>query len=107
MGPNLIPAKTNCETGGTAACPHDLTSGSYTGVAVPIARIVRTLAELAGRPVIDRTNLSGPYDVKLMWSPGPSAFLAAVRDQLGLELEPRDEPAQVLVVDSVERLKGQ
>jgi uncharacterized protein (TIGR03435 family) len=106
LGPNLIPAKADCEIG-TAACPHDLTGGSYTAVAMPIARIVRTLAELAGRPVIDRTNLSGPYDVKLTWSPGTSAFLAAVRDQLGLELEPRDEPAQVLVIDRVERLKGQ
>jgi len=107
LGPNLVPAKTNCEIGGTADCPHDLTGGSYTAIAMPMARIVRTLAELAGRPVIDRTNLSGPYDVKLTWPPGPSTFLAAVREQLGLELEPRDEPAQVLVIDSVGRLKSQ
>ena len=107
LGPNLVPAKTNCEIGGAAACPHDLTGGSYTAVAMPMARIVRTLAELAGRPVIDRTNLSGPYDVKLTWSPGPSTLLTAVREQLGLELEPRDEPAQVLVIDSVGRLKSQ
>ena len=107
LGPNMVPAKTNCEIGGTAACPHDLRSGSYTAVAMPMARIVRTLAELAGRPVIDRTKLSGPYDVKLTWPPGSSTFLAAVREQLGLELEPRDEPAQVLVIDSVGRLKGQ
>ena len=57
--------------------------------------------------MIDRTNLSGPYDVKLTWTPGPSTIRAAVREQLGLELEPRDEPAQVLVIDSVGRLKGQ
>ena len=107
LGPHLVPAKTNCEVGGTAACPHDLTRGSYTAVAMPMARIVRTLAELTGRPVIDRTNLSGLYDVKLTWSAGPSTVLAAVREQLGLELEPRDEPAQVLVIDSVGRLKGQ
>jgi bla regulator protein blaR1 len=106
LGPNLVPARTNCEIGGTAACPHELTGGSYTAVAMPMARIVRTLAELAGRPVIDRTNLSGPYDVKLTWAPGPSTFLTAVREQLGLELEPRDEPAQVLVIDSVGRLKS-
>ena len=107
LGPNLVPAKANCEVGGTAACPHDLSSGSYAAIAMPMARIVRTLAELAGRPVIDRTNLSGLYDVKLTWSPRPSTFLAAVREQLGLELEPKDEAAQVLVIDSVGRLKGQ
>jgi len=107
LGPNMVPAKINCEIGGTAACPHDLTSGSYMAVAMPMARIVRTLAELTGRPVIDRTNLSGFYDVKLTWTPGPSTIRAAVREQLGLELEPRDEPAQVLVIDSVGRLRGQ
>ena len=57
--------------------------------------------------MIDRTNLSGPYDVKLTWTSGPSTIRAAVREQLGLKLEPRDEPAQVLVIDSVGRLKGQ
>jgi uncharacterized protein (TIGR03435 family) len=70
---------------------------------MPMVRIVRTLAELAGRPVIDKTNLSGLYDVKLSWTSGPSTFLAAVRDQLGLELQPRDEPAQVLIIDRVGR----
>ena len=107
LGPNMIPAKTSCETGGTASCPHDLTGGSFTAVAMPMDRIVRTLAELAGRPVIDKTNLPGLYDLKLMWTPGLSTFLGAVREQLGLELEPRDQPAKVLVIDSVERLKGQ
>ena len=41
LGPNMVPAKINCEIGGTAACPHDLTSGSYMAVAMPMARIVR------------------------------------------------------------------
>jgi uncharacterized protein (TIGR03435 family) len=104
LGPNLLPSKTSCEIGGTAACPHELTGASFTAAGMAMARIVRTLAELAGRPVIDKTNLSGLYDVKLTWTPGRLTFLAAVRDQLGLELEARDEPAQVLVIDSVGRL---
>ena len=33
-------------------------------------------------------------------------FVAAVRDQLGLELEARNEAAQVLVIDKVARLGG-
>lgn len=107
LGPNLAPAKVTCDSGSTASCPHELSAGSYTATAMPIARIVRTIAELAGRPVIDRTNLSGAYDVTLTWNPGPSAFAAALREQLGLHLEPRDEPAQVLVIDSVKRLQGQ
>jgi uncharacterized protein (TIGR03435 family) len=106
LGPNMNPAKISCETGGTAECPHDLTSGSFTAVAMPLTRIVRTLSELAGRPVIDKTSLSGLYDVKLTWIPDPSTFLLAVREQWGLRLEPQDETTQVLVIDRVEQLKA-
>jgi len=102
LGPGLVPATTNCEVGSTAACPHDLGAGSYAAKGMPMPRLVRTLAELAGRPLIDRTNLSGVYDVSLTWTPG-GPILAAVREQLGLELEARDEQAQMLVIDSVAR----
>jgi uncharacterized protein (TIGR03435 family) len=102
LGPGLVPAKISCEVGSTAACPHELSAGSYTAKGMPVPRLVRTLAELAGRPLIDRTNLSGTYDVSLTWTPG-RPILAAVREQLGLNLETSDEPAQVLVIDSVVR----
>jgi uncharacterized protein (TIGR03435 family) len=104
LGPNLIPSKSSCEVGGTAGCPHEVKNGSFTASGMPIAGIVRTLAELTGRQVIDRTKLSGLYDVVLTWSPGDSMFVAAVQDQLGLKLESRAEPAEVLVVDRVARL---
>ena len=100
LGPHLIPAKINCEVGGTAACPHELKGGSFTAIGMPIARIVRTLAELSGRPIVDKTNLSGFYDVDLTWTQGTSSFITAVREQLGLELKSMDEQAQVLVIDS-------
>lgn len=107
LGPNIKPAKISCEVGSTAACPHEVTAGSFTATAMPAGRVVLTLAELAGRPVINKVNLSGLYDVNLTWTPGPSAFREAVRDQLGLELEPMNEPAQVLVIDRVEHLQTQ
>ena len=70
----------------------------------------------AGRVVVDRTGLSGPFDVDLFWSPertavsgplppdvdGPSLF-TAVHEQLGLKLQARTEPQDVYVVDSIER----
>ncbi len=101
LGPKLIPSKSNCEVGGTAACPHEVKKGSFTATGMPIANIARTLSELTARQVIDRTNLSGLYDVTLTWAPGESTFAAAVRDQLGLKLDPKDERAQVLVIDKV------
>ena len=70
----------------------------------------------AGRVVVDRTELSGPFDVDLFWSPerttvsgpvppevdGPSLF-TAVQEQLGLKLQARTEHQDVYVVDSIER----
>jgi uncharacterized protein (TIGR03435 family) len=75
-----------------------------------------TSSNAAGRVVVDRTGLKGPYDVDLYWSPertavsgpvppevdGPSLF-TAVQEQLGLKLEARTEKQDVYVVDSIER----
>jgi uncharacterized protein (TIGR03435 family) len=64
-----------------------------------------------GRPIMDRTGLRGAYAFSLDFStlsPGgprgdaPDAF-EAVQDQLGLKLEDRKEPIEVLVIDHLER----
>jgi len=56
-----------------------------------------------GRPVVDRTGLAGPYDIS--WTPPASAerLLPELQAQLGLTLEPREVPIDVLVVDRIER----
>ena len=82
------------------------------------ARAMR-LSAILGRPVIDRTGLTGKYDFKLQWTPdtpvqmrspdqpvtdsehGPSIFTAV--QQLGLKLEKQKGPVEVIVIDSVER----
>lgn len=55
------------------------------------------------RPVVDRTGLVGPYDI--WWAPPESneRLLPELRAQLGLTLEPRVVPIDVLVVDHIER----
>ena len=88
------------------------------------------------RIVVDRTDLTGTFDIALRWSPNfgvdrnqpvqipevpPGApeflrqalqsisladgvsFFAAVEEQLGLKLEPRSAPAEVLAIDHIER----
>jgi uncharacterized protein (TIGR03435 family) len=75
------------------------------------------LAAAVKRPVIDKTGLSGTYDVHLRWlvdpapgdAPGPSPELGvpsiadALEKQLGLKLESGRGPVEYLVVDHVER----
>ena len=75
-----------------------------------------TSLNAAGRVVVDRTGLTGPFDVELYWSPertavsgpvppevdGPSLF-TAIQEQLGLKLDARTEPQDVYVVDSIQR----
>jgi uncharacterized protein (TIGR03435 family) len=74
-----------------------------------LGAFVRDLYDWTGRPVVDRTGLSGRFDFTLTWAPegstdtdAPSIF-TALHEQLGLKLEPTTGPVDVLVIDSVER----
>lgn len=87
---------------------------------ITIRELIREMIQGAvDRLVIDRTGLTGTYDVDVMWAPepgpgaagaalavAPSDFVSiftALHEQLGLRLEPRREPIDVIVIDSVER----
>jgi uncharacterized protein (TIGR03435 family) len=59
------------------------------------------------RVVLDRTGLQGTYDIKLEWAPeeteiGASLF-SAVQEQLGLKLEPRRGPVEILIIEGAEK----
>jgi uncharacterized protein (TIGR03435 family) len=65
------------------------------------------------RPIVDQTGLAGKYDFNLKWSfdeteasSNPNAapgLFTAVQEQLGLKLEAVKAPADVIVIDHVER----
>ena len=72
------------------------------------------------RPVLDKTGLTGRFDVAIEFAPqygaglppnsnfprdpsGPT-FVEAVRDQLGLRLEPQTALVDFLIIDYVEQL---
>ena len=64
------------------------------------------------RPVIDQTSLPGRYDFTLQWTddvaresgPGvPPSIFTAIREQLGLRLDAVKGPAEVLVIDRLDR----
>jgi uncharacterized protein (TIGR03435 family) len=83
---------------------------------VTIASLISMLRTPAGRVIVDKTGLTGTYRVNLtfdfMTFRGPGALPAsddvpsvftAVREQLGLRLEPSRTERDVLVIDRLER----
>ena len=62
-----------------------------------------------GRPVVNKTGISGKYDIKLDYAPrdDPNSTLpdlfTALQDQLGLKLVSQKVPVQILVIDHVDQ----
>jgi uncharacterized protein (TIGR03435 family) len=89
--------------------------GHWEGHSALMSNLARSLAsqpEIAGRPVIDKTGLTGGYDFTLRWAPDDStpadpnaqwpSLFTAINEQLGLRLTPEKQPIDIIVVDSVE-----
>jgi bla regulator protein blaR1 len=88
-----------------------------TGIRVP--RFASVLEPMAGRKIVDRTNLTGTYDIEFDFLPDPGLLglripnatalqqsdipplATAVQDQLGLKLESEHAPVDVVLVDNV------
>jgi len=92
----------------------------------PVSSLLEVLTSACGRPVFDQTGLTTKYDFTLEFTPDsvraaggpppaegvPAAALAedsgptvysAVLDQLGLKLEARKMPVEVLIIDRIEK----
>jgi uncharacterized protein (TIGR03435 family) len=98
---------------------------SLDGRSMSMAQFCNALAIVLGRPVTDHTGLDGRFDVHLEFDPQgvnlgkgdsgltadpdksdgaqPSIF-SALQQQLGLKLQSHKEPAEVLVIERLERL---
>lgn len=118
-GPKLASAKdAACDANANPPCGRMRISMSRSGVhmegaAAPTSELIRVLAIALSRPVVDRTGLTGVYDIRLDFvddgpgatpapdSAGPSIF-AALSEQLGLKLEAAKAPVEVLVIDHIE-----
>ena len=79
-----------------------------------MSRFAQLLGGEAGRVVLDRTELTGTWNLELEYAATPNAspsndglglpsLFTAIEEQLGLKLEPTRGPVEVLVIDSVER----
>jgi uncharacterized protein (TIGR03435 family) len=83
--------------------------GRLEGLNWSMAFLAMELWKPTGLSVVDRTGLTGAYDVKLLFAPDlatesplPTVF-TAVQETLGLKLEAQKVPVTVLVIDHVEK----
>lgn len=63
--------------------------------------LTQQISRNMGRPVLDQTGLSGPYDFTLRGPRTPEALPAELQEQLGLQLDAVTAPINVIVVDNV------
>jgi len=100
--------------------------GQLTAQAVPMTPFANMLSQQLQRTVVDKTGLTGKYDIELNWTPdqgaepmfkgpdgapqrsdaapdssGPSIF-TALQEQLGLKLQSAKGPVETIVIDHVE-----
>jgi uncharacterized protein (TIGR03435 family) len=79
------------------------------GTGVSMELLAGYVGNRLGRIVVDKTGLSDSYDFKLEWAPDEAAdssspsLVTALQEQLGLRLESRKSPVEVLVIDSMDR----
>jgi uncharacterized protein (TIGR03435 family) len=88
-----------------------VSSGKLLAQAIDMRMFAGNLAGIVERPVVDKTELTGKYDILLRWTPegvatGDDNFgdiFSALQEQLGLKLESTRELVDAIVIESVER----
>jgi uncharacterized protein (TIGR03435 family) len=139
LGPKLIPHEGACtaldpperlppsEPGKRPVLPcgaMQIGARTLIAVGVPIASVAPLLARILGSTVIDKTGLTGNFDLRAEWTldenqalafllpgtpppppsdtAGPSIF-TAMQEQLGLKLISQKGPVEILVIDRAEK----
>jgi uncharacterized protein (TIGR03435 family) len=134
LGEALKPAAVDCSAGrgrpggAPGGCFMMIAPGRLQLAGQPISSFVNSLAGQLGRPVLDGTGLTGPYDLIVSFMPDSSgrggpppgppppgapelppidpnapALPTALLEQLGLRLEPTKGPVEMIVIDSIDQ----
>ena len=84
-------------------------SGTVSGGNATMEFIASQLSRSMGRPVIDRTGLTGPFDFRLehVYDPDEEADPVTIAQRtvraLGLKLERSRGPVEMIVIDHLEK----
>jgi uncharacterized protein (TIGR03435 family) len=97
---------------------------------MPVAFLLNYMSSSLDRPMLDRTGLEGDYEINFVWSvddtqpdgalgaagsgdnvlsastpSGGHGFLfSAMEKRLGLKVQARTEPTEIMVIDHLERI---
>jgi uncharacterized protein (TIGR03435 family) len=110
LGVSLRPSTVDC---GKAFCGSLIDNDdSMKSTGITLDDFSKTIAGMAGRLIVNRTGLSGPFDLELRANTDPGAtgavaalpsLFTAVTEQLGLKLEAATADVDVLVIASAEK----
>lgn len=128
LGPNMRVATLDCSPAAIAnraQCGLRISTGLIEGKSVDWRTIVGQLPSQVGRTVIDKTGLTGLFELRFEWNPDPALMqspeavasataaaatpgervniFTALQDQLGVKLQSARAPLEVLVIDKLER----
>jgi len=102
-GSKLTPAKEGDPQPGSGA------PGRIIGQQMPMSVLMSLLSRFEGQLFVDKTGQTGRYQIKLEWVPdndttrNGASLAEALEAQLGLRMERRREPLDVIVVQKAER----
>jgi len=94
---------------------HVARNNVWTANHISMRDVTVALSGVMRRPVIDQTGIKGTFDVHLQWAddltsqenaPDAPSIYVALRETLGLELKSGRGPAEVFVIDHIERPTG-
>jgi len=113
---DLMVAKSGTKIKATAgeggSNPRLAPTGNVKWANAPLTNFMWLLSAETGKPVLDKTGLTGKYDFTMEFEPAaragkeetgrPSVF-TALEEQLGLKLVPSKELVEMLVIDSIQK----
>jgi uncharacterized protein (TIGR03435 family) len=107
---HLVPAKNGSKLKPTAGEGPSMRGGRgrFAAQKITCAMLATLLSERLERPILDRTGITGEFDIALEWTPDESpeagaSIFTAIQEQLGLKLEAGRGPVEIIVIDRIDK----